>query len=201
MHWWINLLITAFLIVFGGFIGSLFNGGNLVSPPTLCWAAIVVLFAVLAQFFANKTAKLEDEISTYKTDMSAIMLTKKIDGSKSFDIAFDPQTLTGTFLRNSNYACHIVINSPIKLDSAPDLIISTSTPWDITIGSQSISHIQHAGEYKYFINKDKVSNITGKKYFVYEFNCSFNTSGKQRYTLTAANSKLNTEIRNSLEVH
>ncbi|MGA5659911.1 hypothetical protein ACPCZR_10015 [Bacillus bombysepticus] len=201
MRWWINFLITVILIVLGGYIGSLFNGGKLIDTSTLYWSVIVVCFAVLAQFFAMKSSEFENEAKNYKDDMSAMLLTKKGDGSKTFDIAFDPQNLTGTFLRNSNYVCHIVINSPIKLGNPPDLEISTSAPWNITVGTLPIAPISHAEEYKYFINHSNITKIIENKYFVYEFNCCFNSSGEQKYKITAETSKLNGEIRNSIEVH
>ncbi|SCB69729.1 hypothetical protein [Bacillus mycoides] len=201
MRWWINVLITGGLLVFGGYIGSLFNDGKIISPPNLCWSAIVVFFAILTQFYINKTDKLEDEVKTYRDEMSAMMLTKRADGSKSFDITFDPQNFTGAFLKDSNYVCHIIINSPIKLDIAPDLVISTLTPWTIILGGNTISPVEHAGEYKYFIKNNYIKNITQKKYYVYEVNCLFTSSGEHKFTIAAETSEWNSKIQNSLEVH
>lgn len=201
MRWWINVLITAGLVVFGGYIGSLFSEGKIIALPTLCWSSIVVLFAIITQIYVNKADKLEEEVKTYKNDISAMMLTKRADGSKAFDITFDPQNFTGTFLKNSNYVCHIVINSPIKLDIAPDLVISTLTPWTIILGGSAISPVEHAGEYKYFIKNNNIKNITQKKYFVYEINCLFTTSGEHKFTIAAETSEWNSKIQNSLEVH
>lgn len=194
----VNIIITGFLIIISGYIGTLF-GNPIWDIKNLFWTSSLILMAVILQIFLNKNESLEKEVKDLSYNISQILIEKSNSNGKVFDVAVNPWANVNIY-SNQTYQFEVIINSPIELDEDPSLEIIVDGNCNITCSNVNVVPVKHVNKNRFFIDRRHAIRNLHNKYYVYSLDINFESKGLNKLSLVVENSNFKQEIQNTIKV-
>jgi hypothetical protein len=193
MHW-INILLT----VITAFIGA--KLGDWLQKPQdnltiLYWVFILALHQGYIQWLIMQNNGLKTEVQTLKDKVSELLILKKTDGTKGYNISLHAHVLNDKFSCSSFKPLKVYITAPFSSDNQPALEIRSDSRFQIKVGNNVIHPQQHANKYVYFIAQTYLKQTyNSKKYFFYELQIQARDAGIHTVNFIAESENFKDEI-------